>query len=101
MYADDTVLVFADKNVTEIERILNQEMKNIADYCRQNELIINTKKGKTEIMLFGNAKRLHSSGRNLEVFYNGVKVNFVTEYKYLGIIVDNTLTMSINFDRSY
>ena len=29
MYADDTVLVFADKNITVIERILNQEMKNI------------------------------------------------------------------------
>ena len=73
LYADDTVLVFADKNVTEIERISNQEMENIADYCRQNKLIINTKKGETEIMLFGTAKRLYSSGRNLEISYNGVK----------------------------
>ena len=64
-YADDTVIFYADKDATKIENFLNGDMKSIGKYCIDNELIINTKKGKTEVMLFGSSKRLKTSGKKL------------------------------------
>ena len=101
MYADDTVLLYANKDPRQIEKNLNEGMNNIEKYCFNNELIVNTKKGKTEVMLFGSAKRLHSSGKELEIKFANKRINFVTSYNYLGIIVDNTLTLNDHFNRSY
>ena len=53
MYTDDTVIYVAEKDVSIIESKLNREMEIISNYFRSNELIINLKKGKTEVMLFG------------------------------------------------
>ena len=46
---------------------LSEDMKKTSDYCMKNELIINTKKGKTEAMLFGSAKRLKNAGKKIVV----------------------------------
>jgi len=89
MYADDTVLYVSNKKPEEIERCLNQDMKNVLSYFQENELMINMKKGKTEIMLFGTSKRLQDVGGGIEVFYNQQKVNFTKSYKYLGTLLDS------------
>ena len=72
----------------------------ISKYCVENELVINSKKGKTKIMLFCSAKRLKSHGKELKITYQNSIINFVTRYKYLGMIVDSTLTLNENFDRN-
>ena len=33
--------------------------------------------------------------------YGGNKINFVTEYKYRGTVIDNHLNLNENFNRSY
>ncbi|MEO0684105.1 MAG: reverse transcriptase family protein, partial [Cyanobacteria bacterium J06649_11] len=101
MYADDTVLFFYHKNKSEIERCLNVDMDNLCEYFRQNELVINLKPGKTETILFGTCKRLKNAGDNLEVLYDGVKINFTKTYKYLGNILDSNLHFNLNFESSY
>ena len=101
MYADDTVIFYSDKDPQKIEKFLNADMKSIQQYCYLNELIVNTKKGKTEVMLFGSSKRLHSVGKKIDIIFNNNLINFVTNYKYLGIIVDETMTLKENFDKSY
>ncbi len=60
-YADDTVIYYANNDVDVIENVLNSEMKIIGSYCSENELLLNLKKGKTESMLFGTAKRLRQN----------------------------------------
>ena len=65
MHADDAVIFYGNKDPTVIEIQLNKDMENVKNYCFTNELIINTKKGKTEVMLFGTSKRLKSSGKKL------------------------------------
>ena len=76
-------------------------MNYIYEYLSENELILNTKKGKTEVMLFGTAKRLAKNERNLEVLYNNVVLNQTIQYKYLGTTIDPTLQLTDNFNRSY
>ena len=95
-YVDDIVIFYANKDPTVIENQLNKDMENIKNYCFTNELIINNKKGKTEVMLFGTSKRLRSSGKKLEITFSGKQINFVSNYKHLGVIIDDTLTLNDN-----
>ena len=57
-YADDTVILFADKDVTKIENALNKDMSSISNYCKVNKFLLNLKKGQTEVMLFETAQPL-------------------------------------------
>ena len=78
-------------------KVLNSEMESIGTYCRENELLLNLKKGKTEAMLFGTAKRVKQHVRELKISYNGTSISFVSEYVYLGNVIDSTLTLQSNF----
>ena len=71
MYADDTVIYVADKSISQIEKLLEEDLQNIAKYFDKNELIINLKKGKTEAMIFGTGKKLSTTNKHLEVNYRG------------------------------
>ena len=100
-YADDTVIHFSDRDVYVIENALNKDLELISKYFDENELIINVKRGKTESMLFGTAKRLSTIKNHLEIDYKSSPITFVKKYKYLGYIVDNNLLFTKNFDNSY
>ena len=93
IYADDTVISFSHKNVNVIEETLTAEMTSIGKWLDNNRLIINLKKGKTESMLFGTAKRLYSQS-DLKVSLKENFINFVSGYKYLGVTLDPSLNMS-------
>ena len=81
MYADDTVIFYANKKPTVIENQLNKDMEIVKNHCFTNELIMNTKKGESKVMLFGTSKRLKSSGKKIEITFSGKQINFVTNYK--------------------
>ena len=70
--------------------------ERIAHYFDDNELIINLKKGKTESMIFGTAKRLKKVNADTEVSYRCQNIGNVEEYKYLGNICKN-----LNFNKSF
>ena len=57
-FADDTVIYYSGKSITNIEEMLNYDLLSISKYLKCIELIINLDKNKTEAMLFGTAKRL-------------------------------------------
>ena len=100
-YADDTVIFFRAKSTHEIETALNSDLAAITQYCRENELILNFNKGKTEVMLLGTAKRMSMYGNQLNIVHNNVTVNPVTQYCYLGNVIDQHMTLTENFNRSY
>ena len=57
MYADDTVLLFSDKNEVEIEKAINDDANMLHIWLCSNGLILNSKQGKTEFMMFGTATK--------------------------------------------
>ena len=67
-------------------------MTVIKNWLDKNRLIINLKKGKTESMLFGTAKRLCCHD-DLKVSLQGHLINFTSKYKYLGMHLDPSLSM--------
>ena len=68
-------------------------MDVIKDWLNKIRVIINLKKGKTESMLFGTAKRLYSHN-NFKVKMQDNLINSTAEYNYLGMHLDPSLNMS-------
>ena len=58
MYADDTVLFYADKNGAVIQDVLNNDAALVASWIEENNLALNLKKGKTEFVLYGSHQKL-------------------------------------------
>lgn len=65
-----------------METKLSIDLEKVSTCLHLNELVINLKKGKSEIMLFGLSQRLEKGGKLLIVMYKGNKINFVTQYKF-------------------
>ena len=100
-YADDTVLFTSSKSVDDIERGLNKDINSVHKWLKENELILNLKKGKTESMLFGTGKRLSLlGGKQLKVYVDGKLINSTKSYKYLGVHLDPTLSLAEHFDKT-
>ena len=95
-YADDTILYFADKDVKHIEKIISDDLLNVAKWLDENQLIINLKKGKIECMLFGTAKRLSVRPEN-----QNSSINTTNSYKYLGVTLDPTLNLLDHLNITY
>ena len=101
MYADDTVIYCASDDVNVVENVLDSEMKAVGSYCSDNELFLNLKKGKTESMLFGTARRLSKNGRKLKIYYNETIISCVKDYEYLGNVLHSSLNLNTNFNQAY
>ena len=41
LFADDTNIFFSNKNINVIEKTLNEELRNLTDWCQANKLSIN------------------------------------------------------------
>ena len=65
------------------------------NWLRNNELIINTKRGKTEVTLFGTSKPLcKQNNLSLKIVNNFETINYSKSYKYVSLILNETLNMS-------
>ncbi|CAB4019252.1 Hypothetical predicted protein [Paramuricea clavata] len=91
-YADDTVVYYSGKTSEEIIKILNDDLQELGKWFKKNNLVINMKKGKTEFVLYGTAKRIaiqQPSGEQINVTICGENVNQSASYDYLGVTLDS------------
>ena len=91
LYADDTVLLSTNNNILTCKNNMQLDLTRIAAWCRRNKLSLNIKK--TKCMLFGSRVRLKNS-RCPRLIINNVNIDFVHQYKYLGVILDPHLTFN-------
>ena len=83
IFADDTNVFYSGKSVSEIEIVMNEEIKKIHNYCAINKLSINFKK--TNFMIIGSKQKKIGKIQigNIEQ----------TQYiKYLGMYIDKHIT---------
>ena len=99
LYADDAIIYFNHKSINTIQETLDAELNNIKNFFKDNEVIINLKKGKTECMLFGTTRKCNKN--DLCVQFDGKYVNTVKTYKYLGCLFDSSLSLNQHFDSCY
>ena len=101
-YSDDTVLFFSGKSLQFIEKNLLEDIERLSVWFAENELIMNLKKGKSEVMLFGKPQKLSKLKKEtLNINYGSSAINVTTEYKYIGVHIDSTLNLNTNFDKVY
>ena len=93
MYVDNTVLYYSYKDMKEIGKVLSQDLCTVSKWLQENELKLNLKKGKTEVMLFGTKKRLNQQEREIGINYQSQPINTTNNYKYLVVHLDPSLNM--------
>ena len=95
MYADDTVIYYSHKDIDRIRENLQCDFNRFLTWLEKNELVINTKIGKTETMIFGTGRRISMTENvSLNVKYRENTINQTDNYKYLGLCLNNTLCMT-------
>ena len=88
LYADDSALVYSHKDPLHISAHLSAQLANCKHWLIDNRLSLHV--GKTEAILYGSAKRLKRVN-GFEVTCEGSPVKEVTNVKYLGIYLNNSM----------
>ena len=83
--------MFMTKDIVESQ---NEDMENVN--LPQNKSIDNKSKQQ-----FGTSSRLSKCGKKLSLYCDDRVIHATETYKYIGTILDSTLSLSTNFDRMY
>ena len=94
LYADDTVIYSRSGNMLNIHLKNQQTLHNVSAWCLKNHINLNVKK--TKPCYYGIRRLLPKE--NLELRLNGVALHSCTQYKYLGVLLDETMNMESNFN---
>ena len=94
LFADDTNLLYADRNLKSLENTVNLELIKVYEWLTANKLTVNLKK--TNFVIFRPYQKKIDYPVNLKLFNNETR-SFLSleqkEYiKYLGIIIDSNLS---------
>jgi len=89
LYADDSALVVSSRDLATVERILSGELYNLSKWLVDNKLSLHL--GKTESLVFTSKKKIKSNPE-LKISCNNVEIKSVKSVKYLGIVLDQTLS---------
>ena len=93
LFADDTNLLYANKNLRSLETVMNDELLKIVDWLTANKLSLNVKK--TNYIIFHPYQKRLNYDVNIKILDSRVNKYFILqrkEYiKYLGVTIDNHL----------
>ena len=67
-----------------MEETLNHEDNILLYWFNNNNLIVNLKPGKTELVIYGTARNL-ATQPECKVKLKGLKINHAAQYEYLGV----------------
>ena len=94
VYADDTALFYYDKSVNIVQSQLQSALNKVLTWINNNKLILNVKK--TKSMLIGSSPKIKN--KSLDFYVNKERVEQVTEFKYLGLLIDSSLRWNKHID---
>jgi len=86
LFADDTCLILANKNIDILEKMVDQEIKEVDSWMHHNKLSLNY--SKIVYMIFNSDKKQSSPFR---VQIGSHLINRADSTKYLGMHLDNKL----------
>ena len=91
LYADDTCLVFQQRNIKTIEEYINRDFSTLVDWFVDNRLSVHFGEDKTKSILFSPKHRSKSIGQ-IDISYKDVKIKQYSKVTYLGCVLDKCLT---------
>ncbi len=98
MFADDTAIYASAHMHMELELALQDDLHSVSQWLLHNRLSINAKKSK--VMLVGTNAKLRCNPE-LKLFINNVRLENVTEYLYLGVMLDSGLKLNLHVQFVY
>lgn len=98
MYADDTCLLYADKDLTVIENKIQEDFTNIIKWAHDNGIVININKTKCMHVRSPYSRQVNRPpriiGHTYECLHSALHncececIEVVSEYRYLGLLID-------------
>ena len=89
MLADDTTLHTSRKDIMQIRSNMQDSLDQVSNWCDNNHMVINPIK--TKSMTFATRQKNQLSPLPLDLVLNGAKIYQMSEYRLLGITIDNKL----------
>ena len=93
LYADDTLLIYSHKDLEEVNRCMQSDMDRVSKWCNENKLTINPEKSQS--MLISRTNDTES----LRVLLKGKPLQSTSSYKYLGVMIDSSLSYEEQFEK--
>ena len=94
LFADDTNLLYTNKNLKLLEEIVNVELSKVSNWLLANKLTLNVKK--SNFVIFHRRQRSIDYNIKIYIFDNNLNCNVPLErknyVKYLGVLIDFKLT---------
>ena len=82
---------FQHNSVIEIEKHLITDFSSLCDWFIDNKLSIHFRQNKTKSILFGTKHKLRNANSK-SIVYNGTEIKHHAKVKYLGCILDKSLS---------
>ena len=97
LYANDTVIYCSATNINDLKIKLNNDLHviTISKWCNENRLTLNISKCK--FVLFGTQRKLKNI-QEVKLQINNTTIESVESFKYLGIIIHQSLTWLDHID---
>ena len=100
LFADDTNLLYADKNLKNLEKTVNSELVRVSDWLNANKLTLNAKK--SNFVIFRPYQRKMDHLVNILMFDNNnytlTSLECKDHVKYLGVSLDSHLSWKYHID---
>ena len=87
LFADDTNLLYTNKSLKFIQKIMNKDLKSLCTWLRANKISLNA--SKTELIIFRDPRKKITYSMKIKI--NGKKLTPYSSVKYLGIYIDEHL----------
>ena len=92
MYADDCILYTSGNDWNRMRLRIQPELDNIYAWCTSNRLCLNIDKSK--ILVVGSRNKLSKVDYDNPVSLGNSSLNFTSKYKYLGVALNNEMTLT-------
>ena len=100
LFADDTNLLYADKDLKSLESVINIELQKVCDWLNANKLTINAKK--SNFVIFRPSQKKLSYQINIRIYNNASNSDTFLEckdyVKFLSVLIDKNLTWKYRID---
>jgi len=93
LYADDTSIIVSSPNLENFETQVDKIFEDINNWFKINKLVLNY--NKTQYLQFNTKK---SKGYDLKLDYQGNYIKSSTNIKFLGLIIDDSLSWKAHID---